>query len=429
MIAVRAAPPSENSIAPRKLPAVADREFLPAELEILETPPSPVRLALILIICGFVVVALAWSWLGRIDIVAVAQGKFQPTGHVKVIEPLDAGRVAAIEVENGQHVKAGQVLLKFDQGDATAEDDAARAAYDGFRAEVTRRKIAVELAQTKSLTPPGIAWDADLPPEVRAREEHVLAGDLRRLGDSAADYDAQIHQKEVQRDRLGDTVAAQEKLVATLQERVNMRSSLLKMGAGAKSSLIDAEETLQIHLTQLAQLREQRDTAAANLDVLAREREKAFADFVADNEQKRAEAQREAEDWREKLIKTELKRARLNLTSPIDGTVYGLSVTTIGQVIGSGEEVMRIVPKGAKLEIECYLANQDVGFVKPGQKAVVKVESFPFTRYGTIPAIVERVSSDAIPEPEAQQREADAARMPRDRTFAGGERTQNLSIR
>ncbi len=198
------------------------------------------------------------------------------------------------------------------------------------------------------------------------------------------------------------------------------------MGAGAKSSLIDAEETLQFHLTQLAQLREQRDTAAANLDVLAREREKAFADFVADNEQKRAEAQREAEDWREKLIKTELKRARLNLTSPIDGTVYGLSVTTIGQVIGSGEEVMRIVPKGAKLEIECYLANQDVGFVKPGQKAVVKVESFPFTRYGTIPAIVERVSSDAIPEPEAQQREADAARMPRDRTFAGGERTQNL---
>ncbi len=98
------------------MPVVADREFLPADLEILETPPSPVRLALILIICGFVVVALAWSWFGRIDIVAVAQGKFQPTGHVKVIEPLETGRVAAIEVENGQHVKAGEVLLEIRPG-------------------------------------------------------------------------------------------------------------------------------------------------------------------------------------------------------------------------------------------------------------------------------------------------------------------------
>ena len=80
-----------------------------------------------------------WSWFGRIDIVAVAQGKIQPTGQVKVIEPLDAGKVAAIQVENGQHVKAGDVLLEMDEGDAAAEEDNARAAYDGFRAEVTRR--------------------------------------------------------------------------------------------------------------------------------------------------------------------------------------------------------------------------------------------------------------------------------------------------
>ena len=139
--------------------------------------------------------------------------------------------------------------------------------------------------------------------------------------------------------------------------------------------------------------------------MLARDRDKTFSNFIAENGQKLAEAQRQADDWREKLVKAKLKSGRMSLTSPIDGTVYGLSVTTIGQVAGAGEELMRIVPEGAALEIECYLANKDVGFVKVGQKAVVKIESFPFTRYGTLSATVERVASDAIPEPDAQQTE------------------------
>ena len=419
--AVPAEPPK------RELPFVADREFLPADLEILETPPSPVRLALILLICGFVVVALAWSWFGHIDIIAVAQGKVQPTGHVKVIEPLETGKVAAINVENGQHVTAGQVLVELEQGDARAEEANARLAYDGFRAEVLRRRAAVEAAQALRLSPPpNIAWDDAMPSEIRGREEQVLASDLRRLGDALADYDAQIRQKEVERDRFADTMAAQEKLVATLQSRVDMRSTLVKSGAGAKSAVIDADESLQYHLTQLALQKGQRDAAKANLDVLARERDKAVSDFIAENAQKLAEAQRQADDWRERLAKADLKLARTNLLSPIAGVVYGLSVTTIGQVISGGEEVMRIVPEDAALEIEAYLANQDIGFAKSGHKAVVKVESFPFTRYGTLPALVERVSSDAIPQPEAQQREADSARSPRDKPFAGAQQTQNL---
>jgi hemolysin D len=139
-----------------------------------------------------------------------------------------------------------------------------------------------------------------------------------------------------------------------------------------------------------------------------------------------AEAQRQSDDWREKLAKAKLKSGRMSLTSPIDGTVYGLSVTTVGQVVSSGEELMRITPTGAALEIEAYLANKDVGFVKRGQTAVVKIESFPFTRYGALSATVERVASDAIPEPEAQQVEGDPARARRDKTFAGAQRTQNL---
>jgi hemolysin D len=419
------APPDRNAMPH------ADREFLPADLEILETPPSPVRMALILIIAALVVTALVWSWLGRLDIIAVAQGKIQPTGRVKVIQPLETGKIAAIKVDNGRHVAAGDVLVEFDPGDARAEEAEAQGSYDAYRAEAVRRRVAQESAMLAAKprrfeSHPLIGWDADVPNNVREREDRVLDGDWRQLAVTVSGFDAQIKQKEIERDRAIETMAAQTNLIATLQERVDMRSSLVHSGSGARSAVIDAKETLQYHMTQLAMQKGQRDAADANIGVLQFDREKAVSNFIAENAQKLSEAQRQADDWREKLVKAKLKSARTSLASPIDGTVYGLSVNTIGQVVGGGDELMRIVPEGATLEIESYLANRDVGFVKPGQTAVVKIESFPFTRYGTLNAKVTRVSSDAIPEPEAEQRESDAARLNREKTFGGGQRTQNL---
>ena len=118
------------SAVKRRLPVVADRRFLPADLEILETPPSPVRLALILVISAFVVAAIGWAFFGRIDIVAVAHGKIEPNGRVKVIQPLEPGKVAAILVANGQHVTVGETLIEMDAGDAKAEEAEALDAYD-----------------------------------------------------------------------------------------------------------------------------------------------------------------------------------------------------------------------------------------------------------------------------------------------------------
>jgi hemolysin D len=419
--------PTQTLITPRRLPVVADRRFLPADLEILETPPSPVRLALILVISAFAFAAIGWAYFGRIDIVAVAHGKIEPNGRVKVIQPLEPGKVAAILVANGQHVKAGETLIEMDAGDAKAEEAEAQEAYDSFVAEALRRHAAIAAARARKLNPPAsIDWDQNEPERLRAREEEVLAGDLGQLADTVAGYDAQIKQKEIERDSAGDTMASQAKLIATLQERVDMRSTLARSGSGTKSSLIDAQENLRYHQTEMAVQNGQRDAAIANIDVLTRERDKAYASFIAENGQKLAEAQKEADDWREKLVKARLKSARMNLTSPIDGVVYGLSVTTIGQVVAGGDQLMRLVPEGESPEVEAYLANQDIGFIKPEQNAVVKIESFPFTRYGVLTATVTRVSSDAIPEPEALLNEADASKAPAEKTFAGAQPTQNL---
>jgi hemolysin D len=147
---------------------------------------------------------------------------------------------------------------------------------------------------------------------------------------------------------------------------------------------------------------------------------------MSENAQKLAEAERQADDVGQKLAKSAAKLDHMTLRAPLSGTVQASSVTTVGQVVTSGEEIMRIVPEDAVLEIECYLPNQDIGFVKEGQDAVVKIESFPFTRYGTINARVTRVARDAIPQPEAEQTETNSQKQMKSTQSGVAQRTQNL---
>src|SRR5208282_3659179 len=136
--------------------------------------------------------------------------------------------------------------------------------------------------------------------------------------------------------------------------------------------------------------------------------------------------ERRAEDDRQRLAKAEAAADHMTLRAPISGRVQSSVITNVGQVVTSGQEIMRIVPQDSQLEIEAYMLNRDIGFVRVGQEAVVKVESFPFTRYGSIKAHVARIAKDAIPEPDAAAIEGDPARVSNATGFAGAERTQNL---
>jgi hemolysin D len=208
----RAAPPPSPGVAgkrePPPLSAISgrDREFLPAALEILETPPAPLPVALMLTICAFVAVALTWSFFGRLDVHAVAPGKIETAGRAKVIQPLDSGKIAAIHVENGSRVKAGDLLFELDPAEAAADENSARDALNAGLAEIARRRFAIttvrdiEAAQNNNAQSPiqvqldaavahsdrKIAWDESVPEAFRLRERAVLAADLNQLSDARA---------------------------------------------------------------------------------------------------------------------------------------------------------------------------------------------------------------------------------------------------
>ncbi len=205
-----------------------------------------------------------------------------------------------------------------------------------------------------------------------------------------------------------------------------MRTKLLEQQAGARAAVIDATETLQYQQTQLAMQEGQLASASTGLEVIARDSEKAVETFLSDDAQKLSDVERRAEDDRQRLAKAEAAADHMTLRAPISGRVQSSVITNVGQVVASGQEIMRIVPQDSQLEIEAYMLNRDIGFVRVGQEAVVKVESFPFTRYGSIKAHVARIAKDAIPSPDASAIEGDPARPTNAQGFAGGERTQNL---
>ena len=406
---------------------LSDREFLAPALEILETPPSPVHVAFLWIICAFVVAALAWAYFGRVDIVAAAQGKFQPMGQVKVVEPLETGKVEAINVSNGSLVQAGDVLVELDRSAALADAEGARAELASARAEILRRETALLGAQShrfdRSRT---IDWPDSVAPALRERENQVLAADLGQLAANVASFDAERAQKTAEGEKLRQTIETQKNLVATLQERVAMRTKLVEMKAGARAAVIDATETLQYQITQEAKQEQDLASLAAGLEVIARNSDKAVEDFISENAQKLEDAERRAEDVEQRLAKAQAELDHLTLRAPIAGRVQSSIITNAGQVVTSGQEIMRIVPEHSGLEIQAYVRNRDIGFVRIGQEAVVKIESFPFTRYGSIKAHVTRIAKDAIPEPDANAIEGDPTRVSNAAGFAGGERTQNL---
>ena len=433
-------PPSDASKVeklPPKPPARvkstrADQEFLPAALEILERPPSPAGMAIMGAIGLLAVLAVIWSYFGRIDVIATAQGKIQPTGRVKVIQPLETGKVVALNVQNGQHVAAGAVLAELDAAEAAADEASYAAGLSSYRAEIARRRTAIAKVEAGDITSTRIIdWSqADpgrsIPALIRQREERNLAGDLGQLSGAIGSLAAQLNAKKLEQASLSDTIASQARLIAILQERVNIRSDLVDKQSGTKSAVLDARESLMTQQTNLFVQKGQLSTAVGAAKVLESDIGKTRDTFVAENSQKLADAERQADDLQQKLAKARSRLQHMSLSSPISGTVQALTLTTIGQVVTTSEELMRVVPDGGDIEIEAYLPNKDIGFVKTGQEAVIKVESFPFTRYGTITAKVIRVATDAIPEPDAVQTEGGPSRQQRPGAFAGAQRTQNL---
>lgn len=379
-----------------------DLEFLPAAQEILLTPPSPIRMWLMMSICALFAIALIVSWLFKIDIYAVASARIQPAGRSKIVQPLESGQVRALHVENGMRVEQGALLLELDSTESSADRMAQAGQLEALLAEIARRKAAIAAAQTARIsTSPKIMFPEEVGPAARAREESVLAADLSNLVSNLAALDGRVAEAVAERQALGLTIKEQEQLVATLSKRVEMQESLLERQLGSRASVMDAQQNYSKEQASLANQKGALLRTDAAIVSLKRERDYALSTYIAANSQALATAETQQAEGAQRLVKASARLDYTKIVAPISGTVQELSVTTIGQVVTGGQALMAIVPEDASLEAEALVFNKDIAFVETGQPAIIKIDAFPFTRYGTLTGTIRHVSHDAVSVNEA----------------------------
>ncbi|SFL60548.1 hemolysin D [Rugamonas rubra] len=323
---------------------------------------------------GMALIALAWSIVGRVDIVVNASGKVVPTGRVKTIASVEVASVSAILVTEGQQVKACDVLLELDASGSDTERE--KASVDLNEAVVQAARARAMIAALNTGKPPLLAGlgaieraqQVSIPPD-KWRDEQLHVEGLYR------DYLAKLQRFD------GDIARCEHALPLATERASDFRALLLDhdVAQHAWSQQEQARVELQGQLTSAKNLRH----------ALIAETQRVALDQLSD-------ASKIIAASRQDIIRYETHSKLMKLTASVDGTVQQLNVHTVGGVVPAAQALMQIVPADNAVEIEVVLDNKDIGFVHEGQNAEIKIDTFEYSKYGTVPAVVAHISRDAI---------------------------------
>ncbi|SEF35047.1 HlyD family type I secretion periplasmic adaptor subunit [Variovorax sp. NFACC27] len=372
--------------------------FLPAALSLQDTPvhPAPRRLAYALIV--LFLIALIWAIFGQVDIVAVAPGKIIVSERTKIIQPLEVSVVKRVLVRDGDHVEAGQPLVELDPTMATADRTNVNEQLKAAQSEVMRTR-----ALLKALN----AADAHAPDLGKATPagwtDEDLSSARAELNDEWSDITAKLARAAAEINRRQAEIATAREVVTKLETTLpiaRQREADFRQLAdqGFMSSHANQDRTRE-------RIEMERDLATqraklAEANATLRESENTRTAYIAETKHSLRTRETAAELKRQQgtqdLAKAGQRERLTTLKAPVAGTVQQLAAHTEGGVVTEAQPLMVIVPDGAQVTAEVTLENKDIGFVSPAQEAAIKLETFPYTRYGTVNATVKTVTADAV---------------------------------
>ncbi len=368
-----------------------EKEFLPAVLEVTETPPShAARLLTYLIMLMFTVLIL-WSVLGKIDIIATATGKLMPASNVKTIQTLVDSEIEEIYVQEGQYVKEGQDLIKFNQTEVQAN-------IRRIKNEMKALEIAVARLQALLTDNPqeNFAYDETIDEYLIKMHSGLLKSQMTEKAAKIEVLNGQIAKAEKEKDTIAADLKRIEKLLPSVKERIEKKKILADKKLIARLTFLEQEE-------ELTNLQEQRNVQVkkmaeteANIEFLKKELRQYLAEFDKNLMQELTDNREKLASYQQELIKYEEALKRTVVKAPLSGYVQQLVYHTKGGVVETAKPIMNLVPEDYKLEADVMILNKDIGFVRPEQDVEIKIDSFPFTKYGTIKGKVRNISGDAV---------------------------------
>ncbi len=370
-----------------------EAEFLPGALALQTMPPSPAPRVAIALLTAFALLAVLWAVVGQIDIVATAPGKIVPSGRSKTVQVIETASVKAIHVHDGETVRAGALLLALDATMPAADADRLEGELVTARLQALRARALLRSqagGRLAALSAPDLP-DARVLDATRQAESMLAEYRARHVR-----LDADIDRRESELRSTQEQVRKLERTLPIASRRAQDLKELNDGGFVSRHAWMEKEQsrleqegelaTLQSRLLEIrAALRE----SLGQRETLIAETRRQLLDAAADGDQK-------AEALQQELLKARARQRLMDIRAPIDGTVQQLAVNTIGGVVTPAQVLMLLVPDQNIIEVDAVLENKDVGFVRPGQAVELKIEAFPHTRFGTVPASVVHVSPDAV---------------------------------
>lgn len=371
-----------------------EAQFLPAALSLRDTPVHPAPRITLWLIMAFALIALLWAIFGRIDVVATAVGKIIPNDRTKVIQPMETAVVKAIHVRDGQEVKPGQLLIELDATSAAADSDRLR--NEALTAQLEALRAQALLSALEHGVPPKLKPLTGVEAGRLLAEQSQATGQYREYQARQLQLQAEITRRRAELQTTQEQVSKLEQTAPIARQRAQDYRKLMKEKFMSQHGYLEREQ---------ARIEQEQDLASSRshvVEIRAQlvESQRQQATLEAETRRQLLDqlnlASQKAVSLEQELIKAEQRSRLMHLTAPVAGTVQQLAISTVGGVVTPAQPLMVIVPKENVLEVEAMLPNKDIGFVNPGQDAEVKVETFPFTKYGTIHGTITQVSSDAI---------------------------------
>lgn len=378
---------SRNTSAPVAGLSPEALEFAPGLLSIQESPPARLPRVVMYLVATLFGSLLLWAMFGELDIVASAEGRLVPQTYVKIVQPADGGIVQEILVKEGQHVSAGQILMRMDTRDARADETTLRAQLSLCSLQL--RRIEAELGNKPLARQPDDSEDIYRQVEAQYREHRQLYLDGKAEAEAAS--------RKAQRDvETGQEVLAKLRAVAPLvKQQADAFADLAKDGYVAQ---VRMHEKLREHLEKERDLQAQVSTVASlkAAEVAAgKQAAQLTSKYRSELQNERIEAESQFRKFQQDWVKQERRIGLLELKASQSGIVKDLATHTTGTVVSPGTVLLTIVPDNEPLIAEVMVRNDDVGFVYPQQKVKMKLASYPFQQYGMLDGEVMTIGADS----------------------------------
>lgn len=358
-----------------------------------DRPPLFARLGLAIIVL-LLVSFVSWASIAQVDEIARGQGKVIPVSRTQIIQSSEAGVVQEIAVQLGQVVQQGDLILRLDDTLTASSLGEAEARERALRAQVAR----LDVEQTGDLVAPFACPDAvqRTAPQICENEARLLQSRRDNFRNKLSVLEERLVQRRKELDEAHANIARLEENAKIAQREEDLLAPLVKRRLAPQTDLIRVQKELSDNRGQLQLVRESLARIGAAINEASLQKEELALQLRQEALAERTKALAELSVIDETIRGATDRVARTDIRSPVDGVVNTLEVTTIGAYVQPGTVVAGIVPTADTLLVEARLSPSDVAFVRPGQKALVKVTAFDFSIYGGLDGVVDNVSADSI---------------------------------